>query len=85
MLSFQICRSIGQKRQNWYDLAAYTSETVGVTVYGGSYVVNLFKQEVLSQENESSNVHSKLRQQGVSACGHAGIPLRFFSTQICFF
>jgi len=27
--SFQLCRSTGQKRQNWYDLAAYTSETVG--------------------------------------------------------
>jgi len=39
MLSFQLCRSTGQKRQNWYDLAAYTSETIGVTMHGGAYVV----------------------------------------------
>ena len=27
--SFQLCESTGQKRQNRYDLAAYTSETIG--------------------------------------------------------
>jgi len=26
---FSFCRSSGQKRQNWYDLAANTSETIG--------------------------------------------------------
>jgi len=51
MPSFQLCRSTGQKRQNWYDLADYTSETIwlGVNMYGGSYVVNLFKQKIVSQ------------------------------------
>jgi len=29
MPSFQRCKSTGQKRQNWHDLAAYTSETIG--------------------------------------------------------
>ena len=38
------------KRQNWYDLAAYTSEKIGITMCGGSYVVNLFKQKVASQK-----------------------------------
>ena len=51
MPSFQFCRSTGQKRQNWYDLAAYTSERkLGVNICGGSYVVNLFKQKVVSQK-----------------------------------
>jgi len=27
--SFQLSRITGQKRQNWYDLAAYTPETIG--------------------------------------------------------
>jgi len=27
--SFQRCRSIGQKHQNWYNLAVYASETRG--------------------------------------------------------
>jgi len=39
MLSFQLCRSTGRKRENWYDLAAYTSETIGVTMHGDAYVV----------------------------------------------
>jgi len=29
MPTLQLCRSTGQKRQNWYDLTAYTSETIG--------------------------------------------------------
>jgi len=29
MPSLQLCRSTGQKRQNWYDLVAYTTETTG--------------------------------------------------------
>jgi len=32
-----------------------------VLIYGGWYVVNLFKQKLVSQKNESSNVHFKLR------------------------
>jgi len=28
--SFQLCKNTVQKRQNWYDLAAYTSETIRV-------------------------------------------------------
>jgi len=28
MLSFQLCRNTGQKRQNRYDLAAYISEAI---------------------------------------------------------
>ena len=41
---FQLCKSTGQKRQNWYVLAAYTS--------GGSYVINFFKQKIVSQKND---------------------------------
>ena len=29
MTSFQLCRTTGQKRQNWYHLAAYTSAIIG--------------------------------------------------------
>jgi len=29
MPSFQLCRCTSKKRQNWYDLAAYTSEMIG--------------------------------------------------------
>jgi len=33
-------------------MGAYISETIGVTMHGGSYVVNLFKQIVVSQKND---------------------------------
>ena len=47
-----ICRSTCQKRQNWYDLAAYLQRQLGVTMYGGSHWVNLFKQKAVSQKND---------------------------------
>jgi len=50
MPSFQLCRSTGQKCQNWYDLAAYISEIIGGTMFGGSYVISLFKRTVVSQK-----------------------------------
>ena len=45
--SFQLCRSTGQQRQNWFDLVAYASETIGVTMYGGSHVVDFFKHAMM--------------------------------------
>jgi len=41
--SFQICRCTGQKRQNWYDLAAYASETIDGEHVRQFVCVNLFK------------------------------------------
>ena len=52
MPSCQLGGSTGQKRQNWYDLVAYTLEANGVVMYCGSYVINLFKQKIVSQKND---------------------------------
>ena len=47
---FSTLQSTGQNRQNWYDLTGYISETFGGDHVGGSYVVNLFKQNFVSQK-----------------------------------
>jgi len=50
MPSFQICRSPGQILKLIRFGSLHLRGNWGLAIYGGSYVVNLFKQKVLSQK-----------------------------------
>ena len=50
MLSFELCIRTAEKRQNWYDLAVYTSETTGVQRQSSTAVRRLYTSFVQTED-----------------------------------
>jgi len=62
MLSFELCRTPVKNVKTDTIRQPTLQRQLGVTMYAGSYVFNLFRQKVVSQKHESSNVHFKFPQ-----------------------